>query len=30
VFFVFWRLGRPVQDGKRAARLINTLFGAKD
>ena len=30
VFFSLWRLVGPSQDGERAERLINTLFGAKD
>ena len=31
MFFYLWRLlVRPNQDGERAERLINTLFGAKD
>jgi len=30
VFFFLWCLVRPSQDGERAERLINTLFGAKD
>ena len=29
VFFSLWRLVRPSQDGERAERLTNTLFGAK-
>ena len=29
-FFHIWRLDRPIQDGERAERLTNTLFGAKD
>ena len=28
-FFSLWRLVRPRQDGERAERLTNTLFGAK-
>ena len=28
-FFSLWRLVRPIQDGERAERLTNTLFGAK-
>ena len=30
VFFFLWRLVRPFQEGERAERLTNTLFGAKD
>ena len=30
MFFALWRLVRPRQDGERAERLINALFGAKD
>ena len=28
MFFSLWRLVRPSQDGERAERLTNTLFGA--
>ena len=29
-YFPLWRLVRPSEDGERAERLTNTLFGAKD